>query len=317
MQKWGRTKTGKVRWFCRLCAKSSVQKRPDLKRRWRLHLFLSWLIGTNSLDQISATHFCARETLSRSFSTFWDNLPTPEIPKSLSNTYLVADAIYLSGHNECVLIGRTGLNHVFWLFARQETLSAWTDFIRMIPKPRALICDGQSGLLSAVKGLWPGVRVQRCLPHMQRLGTQRLTRRPKTHAGQELLRLVYETHAVKTAQDRGKWLRDFEAWGQRWERFLKERTHGEHPGGKQTWWYTHRRIRAMKYTLTQALDNLFAHVECQGVPSTTNLVEGGINSRIKELLHRHRGMSLEHKKTIVAYFLNSRNRPQKPTPNVT
>jgi hypothetical protein len=73
----------------------------------------------------------------------------------------------------------------------------------------------------------------------------------------------------------------------------------------------------MKYTLTQALDNLFAHIECPGVPSTTNLVEGGINSRIKELLHRHRGMSLEHKKAIVAYFLNSRNRPQKPTRKFT
>ncbi|MBI5744097.1 MAG: hypothetical protein HY952_06080 [Elusimicrobia bacterium] len=73
----------------------------------------------------------------------------------------------------------------------------------------------------------------------------------------------------------------------------------------------------MKHTLTQALENLFTKIECQGVPSTTNLVEGGNNSRIKELLHRHRGMNLEHKKAIVAYFLNSRNRPQKPTQKVT
>ena len=317
MQKWGCTSAGTPRWFCRSCAKSGTKKRPDTTKYWKRKLFLHWIIGTLSLTQIADHKSYARETLSRSFSAFWENLPTPEIPESLSDTYLVADAIYLSGHNECVLIGRTGLNHVFWLFARQETLAAWTDFIRMIPKPRALICDGQSGLLSAVKGLWPEVKVQRCLPHMQRLGIQKLTRRPKTPAGQELLRLVYDTHAVKTAQARDKWLTDFETWGQRWERFLKERTYGEHPGGKRTWWYTHRRIRAMKYTLTQALDNLFTHIECPGVPSTTNLVEGGINSRIKELLHRHRGMDLEHKKTIVAYFLNSRNRPQKPTRNVT
>jgi hypothetical protein len=266
---------------------------------------------------VALTRKHTRQALSKVFSLFWKNIPAPEIPNNLSNTFLVADAIYLSGHNECVLIGRTGLNHVFWLFARQETLAAWTDFIRMIPKPQALICDGQSGLLSAVKGLWPEVKVQRCLPHMQRLGIQKLTRRPKTPAGQELLRLVYDTHAIKTTQARDKWLTDFEAWGQRWEKFLKERTYGEHPDGKRTWWYTHRRIRAMKYTLTQALDNLFAHIECPGVPSTTNLVEGGINSRLKELLHRHRGMSLEHKKAIVAYFLNSRNRPQKPTRKFT
>jgi len=317
MQKWGHTKAGKTRWYCRFCAKSSTQRRPDMGHHWRLRLFCKWITSTDTLQRIASSKNQTRQGLSKTFFNFWRDIPTPEIPESLSDTYLVADAIYLSGHNECVLIGRTGLNHVFWLFARQETLAAWTDFIRMIPKPRALICDGQSGLLSAVKGLWPEVKVQRCLPHMQRLGTQKLTRRPKTPAGQELLRLVYNTHAVKSAQDRDKWLSDFEAWGQRWERFLKERTYGEHPDGRRTWWYTHRRIRAMKYTLTQALENLFTHIECPGVPSTTNLVEGGINSRIKELLHRHRGMGLEHKKIIVAYFLNSRNRPQKPTRNVT
>jgi len=317
MQKWGRTKAGKIRWYCRVCAKSSVQKRPDLEQRWLLRLFRNWVTGTDTLQRIASTRNHTRQALSKSFSSLWETIPVPTIPEDLGDTFLVADAIYLSGHNECVLIGRTGLNHVFWIFARQETLSAWTEFIRMIPKPKALICDGQSGLLSAVKGLWPEVKVQRCLPHMHRLGIQKLTRRPKTPAGQELLKLVYAMHAVKTAQEKDKWLSDFMAWGARWERFLKERTHGLHPCGKRSWWYTHRRIRAMKNTLTQALANLFVYIDCPGVPSTTNLVEGGLNSRIKELLHRHRGMGLEHKKAIVAYFLNSRSMPQKPTRKFT
>lgn len=313
MQRWGRSASGKIRWFCRFCSKSCVQNRFDTANRWKHQLFKQWLVGTETLNQIAKRRSCTIQTLINRFSALWNNLPKPAIPTTLSDTYLVVDAIYLAGHSECVLIGRTGNGHVFWLFARQETLVAWVDFFRKLPVPLVVICDAQSGLLSAVKTVWPEVLVQRCLAHIQRLAIQRLTRRPQTPAGQELLRLVYVIHAVKTSQDRDNWISDFETWTARWESFLKERTYGIHPSGKRNWWYTHKRIRAMKYTFEQSIQSLFTFIDCPSIPSTTNLVEGGINSRLKELLHRHRGMSLEHKKAIVAYFLKSRNMPQKPT----
>lgn len=227
------------------------------------------------------------------------------------------DAVYLAGHHECVLIGRTGKGYVSWMFAEQETTVAWLAFFAKLPKPRAVICDGQSGLLSAVKTLWSDVPVQRCLAHVQRLAIQKLTRRPHTPAGQELLMLIHALHSAKTLAQRNSWIAAFAGWDERWQDFLRERTYGIHPCGRRTWWYTHRRMRALKRTLAQSLPNLFAFIDWPGIPSTTNLVEGGINSRLKELLHRHRGMNLDHKKTLVAYFLNNRNMPQKPTRNAT
>jgi len=313
MQRWGRSASGKPRWFCKFCSKSRIQKRSDTTEHWQKHLFTRWLIGTTPLSNIAEHKSRTRQTLTKWFSSFWRDLPQPIIPRSLSETYLVVDAIYLAGHHECVLIGRTGKGHVFWMFAMQETLSAWLEFFNMLPTPIAVICDGQGGLLSAMKTTWPQVPIQRCLAHVQRLAIQRLTRRPQTPAGQELLGLLYATHHVKTAQDTKIWFMEFEAWRKRWKQFLQERTYGIHPSGKNSWWYTHRRIRAMKYTLEQSLPNLFAFIDYPGVPNTTNLVEGGINSRLKELLHRHRGMNLGHKKAIVAYFLNSRSMPRKPT----
>ncbi len=315
MQRWGHSAAGKPRWFCRFCAETRIQKRPDTSRHWRKRQLRLWLTGNSTLESISAHNSCTVRTLLNRFSGFWSDFPLPAIPLTLSHTYLVVDAIYLAGHSECVLIGRTGNGHVFWLFAMQETLVAWVDFFRKLPMPTALICDAQSGLLSAVKLVWPRIPVQRCLAHLQRLAISKLTRRPQTLAGQELLRLVYEIHGVKTAHDRDNWIASFEAWKRRWERFLKERTCGIHPSGKNSWWYTHRRIRALKHTLEQSLFNLFVFVDYPDVPRTSNLVEGGINSRLKELLHRHRGMSLEHKKTLVAHYLDSRNVPQKPTRN--
>lgn len=317
MQRWGKSTAGKTRWFCKICVKSHVAKRTDTANYWFKHLFKAWLTGSATLNGIAKRKSCTRQTLAIRFAAFWRDMPQPSYPQSLGDTYLVVDAVYLAGHHECVLIGRTGQGHVFWLFAEQETFVAWHAFLSKLPKPMAVICDGQSGLLSVLKTLWPDVPVQRCLAHIQRLGIQKLTRHPHTPAGQELLALVYGLTGSKAILAKNAWIAAFQDWGARWQTFLKERTYGEYPSGKRSWWYTHRRIRALKRTLEQGLQNLFAFMDWPGIPATTNLVEGGINSRLKELLHRHRGMNLEHKKTLVAHFLNSRNAPQKPTRNFT
>lgn len=258
-------------------------------------------------------HQVGRRTCADWFKLFWATLPQPIFPQFLSDTYLVVDAIYLAGHHDCVLIGRTGKGHVFWMFAPQETFSAWFSFFVQLGKPMAVICDWQSGLLSGVKTAWPDVPLQRCLAHVHRLAISKLTHSPHTLAGQELLAMIYALHRSKTMAARNGWIAAFFAWGNRRDSFLKERTKIIQPCGKRRWWYTHRNIRALKRTLEETLPNLFAFIDWPGIPSTTNLVEGGINSHLKELLGRHRGMNLEHKKTLVAYFLTSRNMPQKPT----
>ena len=316
MQRWGRTHLRRQRWRCPKCSCSNIRKRSDLIDRCRQKLFKRWLSGSASLSETAHQAKCHRKTLIRWFAKYWGIVQQPVIPQSLSDTCLVVDAVYLAGHHECVLIGCTGKGAVVWTFAEQETLAAWHAFFSRLPKPLAVICDGQSGLLSALKTIWPDVPVQRCLAHIQRLAIQKLTRRPQTAAGQELLSLVHVLHGVRTAQDRACWVANFEAWNKRCEVFLKERTYGIHPSGKRSWWYTHRRIRALNRTMGQSLPNLFAFIDWPGLPRTTNLVEGGINSRLKELLHRHRGLNLDRKKVLVALFLESRNGFKKPTQNV-
>ncbi|MFC1521089.1 hypothetical protein ACFL6Y_01640 [Elusimicrobiota bacterium] len=64
------------------------------------------------------------------------------------------------------------------------------------------------------------------------------------------------------------------------------------------------------------MPNLFVFLDFKGFPKTTNHIEGGINSRLKELLHRHRGLNIERKKVLVAYFLSNKNGFKKPTRNV-
>jgi len=317
LHRWGHSVSGKQRWKCPNCSKTSSLTRRDVSLKHRTAIFLKWLGGNASLTELCAVLDVSRRTLNYWFEEFWKAKPNPVIPKSLTDTYFVVDAIYLDGHHHCVLIGRSGQGHIVWEFAEQETFSAWFAFFSKLPKPKAIVCDGQGGLLSAVKTVFPQTPVQRCLIHIHRLAIMKLTRNPRTVAGQELLSLVSAVHSLKMPQDQTLWLAAFWSWSKKWETFLKERTYGISPTGQHHWWYTHRRIRALKRTLEQAIPQMFVFIDIAGIPRTTNLVEGGINSRLADLLRRHRGVSLEHKKVLVAHYLNSRNGVKKPTRNCT
>jgi Transposase, Mutator family. len=204
-----------------------------------------------------------------------------------------------------------------WMFAERETLASWLAFLKKLPTPDAVVIDGQKGLLAAILRLWPQAKVQRCLVHIERLARIKLTRQPKTTTGRELLKLAQGIFAVRTRRQRRRWLRAYRRWERRHASFLKERSYGEpRAGKKRTWWYTHRNIRAARSLIRNALPHLFTFVRYPHVPRTTNHVEGGVNSRLKELVHRHRGLPQDRKQVLVAEHL-ARKRGQKPPRNVT
>ena len=206
---------------------------------------------------------------------------------------------------------------ISWMFSERETLANWKIFLTSLPMPDAVVIDGQKGLLAAIQCLWPQAKIQRCMVHIERLARIKLTRQPKTNAGKELLKLVQRLFAVRTKKQRGRWLCVYRRWERRHAVFLKERSYGEPKvGKKRAWWYTHRNIRAARSLIRNALPHLFTFIDHPHVPRTTNHVEGGVNSRLKELVHRHRGLPQERKQVLVAEHLARKNE-KKPPRNVT
>lgn len=315
MQRWGKTVADAVRFRCPYCRKSSVRKRSDVTRTSRYQLFVLWLTGTKSLTEIAQSRHVSRQTLTAWFQPFRQHHPVPSIPDE-HMVVLIIDGLYLESRSHCVLIGKTAWAVMFWLFAERETYASWRLFCHQIPAPCVVVCDGQRGMRSAIRDVWPQTRIQRCIMHVFQLATTRLTRRPKTEAGKELRMLIHELLMVRTRRKKRRWTRAYRRWWRRYDCFLKERTIGVQPGKKRTWWYTHKRIRSVRALLDNALPELFAYVGHPEIPRTTNHVEGGINSRLSELLYRHRGISGEKKEALVAMFL-SQKQGEKPTRNFT
>ncbi|MDO8609565.1 MAG: transposase [bacterium] len=306
MQKRGKTNLGKQRWFCTFCNQSAIRKRIDLRNLYLEKQFIRWLTGNSSLEEIASKRKESKRTLIRKFNTYWRNLSQPTIKTLPDNYILISDGVYIHKRECCVLIARSKTSVISWKFVDYESSITWCSFFKTLKQPKAITCDGQKGMILAIKTLWPTTRIQRCFAHFIRSEQIYLTKRPKTQSGKELLDLIKKLPCVWTRRQKRKWIHSYWKLFKKYSVFLKERSYFTNVNGATHWWYTHRHLRSAYYFIKHCLPYMFTYIGHYDVPRTSNHVEGGINARLKELIHRHRGLSIERKKVLVSYFLTSK-----------
>jgi len=83
---------------------------------------------------------------------------------------------------------------------------------------------------------------------------------------------------------------------------------------RRGWHYTHKRLRSAYRSLRNNLPYLFTYRKYPqlNIPNTTNALDGGLFSPLKDLLKVHRGIGDEmKKKLIVDYLENLRKNPHE------
>ena len=122
--------------------------------------------------------------------------------------------------------------------------------------------------------------------------------KPKLEASKELKkivsRLTYTTEKNLT-QKLGDWYVIYKD-------FLEEKTVSSTTGKLH---YTHPRIRAAYRSLRTNLPYLFTYKNYKNlsIPNTTNALEGGVFSHMKNMISLHRGLSKSLKLKLVDYYL--------------
>lgn len=308
MQRYGRTTAGRIRWYCPYCKLSTTRRHKDTRVRHLRRLFVAWLLGVKCLRSIAKELNVSRRTLTNRFKPLWDEpLPTPQ-PVSVAGKVLVVDGLVLN-RGVSVLIGWTPSLVAHWVFAGGESTADWTVFTNTVTgTPSIVVLDGRAGLLAATQATWPTTKIQRCHFHVLKRARILLTMQPKTKAGQTIRRLLLDLKYVQTRRQRRRWIRTYRKWEHHYDQFLKERTISDQltPTGKKRWWYTHKRLRGVRSLVCRALPHLFTYVRHPTIPKTTNHVEGGLNSPLVELIHRHRGLNPKRKQRLAALFLTSK-----------
>lgn len=240
-------------------------------------------------------------------------MPTPAVLSGELHQAIVIDGIRVGGR--VCLIARTTSYVIAWLWVDRENSTNWVKLLNLMPAPVYVVCDGQKGMLKALAICWPTTVVQRCRFHVWLNTKSKLTLRPNSQAGQELLDLSRLLLHVRTRRQSRRWKQALKYWHRRHANYVTERTIKEDPEPRtRAWRYTHARLRSAYYQLNkQAVDLLRSSYRTYPeLPSTTNHLEGGINSPIRTKLKLHRGMTNEHQTVLVNWYLYGRTECPKP-----
>ncbi|WP_082123928.1 IS1249 family transposase [Arthrobacter sp. YC-RL1] len=311
LKKNGTTSKGTQRWRCTSCGASSTLTRADTTARNQLTAFVGWILSKQTQAEYATS---SARTFRRHTAWCWNVHPT------LPHTGEVFDEIQVDGiylrKGWCALIAIANGKVIGCQWCDQEKSVAWLELLRPLAEPKVVVTDGGSGLLKALKELWPQVKVQRCLVHIQRNVRTQLTLKPKTTAGKALRALSLRLTRIKTRDEATAWIALFAAWHTEFQHYLNEKTYakdftGTRPKGirsTRVWWYTHDRLRKAYSSMNTALKrgHLFTYLRedlhALGINATTNMIEGAINSGIRTMIFHHRGMPTEHRRAAVEWF---------------
>lgn len=295
-KKNGKTKAGNQRWFCKNCSLSFTQKIDTTAKQFEV--FRKWLFSKKTQREMPGEG----RTFRRKASIFWDIWPMPPKIEYTSDVVFV-DGIYLS-RKVCILICCDKANVLGWYLCRYEHSGAWKALMQRIAEPLVVVSDGGSGFAKALKKIWPNARHQRCVYHVFCQVRRYTTTKPKTLAGIELYTLAKDLLQIKSKKEAEVWTDRFIEWMKKYESFLKEMTYDEFGNQRKK----HERLVKAQRSLIRLLreGTMFTYLDEQidaaEIPSTNNYIEGGVNSRLREMLREHRGLNIEKRIKAVYWW---------------
>jgi Transposase, Mutator family len=167
----------------------------------------------------------------------------------------------------------------------------------------SITCDGHTSLLKAIRNTCKEVVIQRCVIHVQRMCRIWLTMQPQTQPGRELRKIVNVMHRIQTPQESNIWIKQLDTWYRGHEEFVNEKSRNPLTGRE---WFKHKLLKRCVTVIGKALPNLFHYTYNQRIPKSTNGLESFFG-HLKDNLRIHRGMTLEHRKNFIKWYLYFRN----------
>lgn len=248
----GRTSSGSQRWRCTSCGASATLRYDDTATR--LEEFLGWLLSKDSQAAMPG----GGRSFRRRTAEFWEVWPMP-VPDGELHRVLHVDGIWVA-RDLVVLICCSGERVVSWYMARSENSRAWSALMAPIPAPEVVVTDGGRAFAKAVR---------------------------------ELYLIACDLMGIETLHQAELWVERYLDWFGFWADFLEDRTVVD---GRRA--YTHERLRRARSSPSSLVSagTLFTYLDpalakAGPLPSTNNMIEGGVNSQLRAVLRNHRGLT--------------------------
>jgi hypothetical protein len=257
-------------------------------------LWQEYVFGKQTIFQLGERHGISQSTVRRKLA----GIRVPCIISSSKSVVILMDTTYWGRNFGVVVFKDWRTKRVLWRkFVRYETLADYKEGIDWLEshkfKIEGVVCDGVRGIFQMLAKY----RVQMCQYHQLRIVQRYLTRNPELPASIELLSIAN----TLTNTDKESFIGSFEAWCEKWDTFMKERTRDNRTGKSH---YIHKRLRSAYLSLKRNMPYLWTwydNIET-GIPNTNNALEG-IFTDLKTKLRNHAGLAKKRRKMFIdEYF---------------
>ncbi len=260
-----------------------------------------------SIRQLSKLSGYSSVTLTR-IKDYWLERNPKEVVAYDKVHYLIFDATYF--HKDGCLLNLMNAEDqriIAHLYVKKESFSEaypWFSNLRQQGlNPWIITTDGFQSVLRAMQMVWPQVRLQRCLYHIQHEGMRWLRSYPKTEAGKKLRELLSRLSWIKNRSEQEAFIKEYGGWLKQYEGCVKALP-------KST--VAHKDLKRTIVLINNALPDMFYYLEDKQVHATTNALEG-FHSRLKADYQRHRGLSKEHKIGYLNWYCYFKNQQMSNT----
>jgi hypothetical protein len=306
------TKQGHQRFRCNNCGSYFTVRRKDVSRANRFVWFERWILGKQTLGQLSAQSGYTEKSLRRLFDGYLRDYPEWQIGRR-EKLNLMIDGTYFS-NKVCLVLYRD--NNVKATILYRLTDGEWESELRedlenilsLGVEIESVTTDGARNIIKAVKRSCPKTVVQRCLVHIQRECLTWLTRNPKSEAGRELRGIVCRINTITDREQWGWWLVDLVRWEERHRDYLNQKTTPNNDPRRA--WFTHKMVRKAFVHIRRALPDMFHYLDNPAIPKSTNSLESFFG-HLKQNISLHRGLSKVHYQNYVKWYLYFRNKDNR------
>jgi hypothetical protein len=297
------TRGGYSRHYCKNCSSYFTDRRPHISDKNKFVWFREWVEGKRSIAQLARVSPYSERTLKRYFYSQLPRCPVWHIQRR-ERVNLLIDGTWFPNKVCLVLYRDSNIKMtILYRLTDGERFGELQEDLRNIKSTgieiESVTCDGAANILRAVREVCPEAVLQRCTVHIAMEIETWLTRNPKTEAAQELLRMVRLLSRVETNEQAQVWIRGFVEWHQKHESFINEKTVDEESG---RWWFTHKMLRRSDSHIRRAIPEMFNYTMHEKVPKSSNSIEAFFG-HLKDNLRIHRGLSNEHFRDFVKWYL--------------
>ena len=279
---------------CKICLKRFVVKRKDKTQ----FLLASYIKEKKILSTLAKNNKTSISTIQRALKSI--DIAKPTKPENIKEVILLVDATYWgTGFGVVVFKDAISKKFIWWHFVeRTELLDDYKLGLKWCLNNgyiiKAIVADGLKGLAKIIKQ----APFQICQVHIQRTIQTKLTKKPKSAAGVELLELSKRL----TMLSKESFIKELDLWQEKHKEFLNEKSIDD--SGRLR--YTHRILRSAHYTLKRNIAYLFTYENVENLPKTNNGLESEF-AHLKTKLRVHNGLKLENKMKFISNYFSLKN----------